>query len=193
MTLPTFGFGPLIAGYIIVASVLMVLCLTARLGWRTKAALILLGAGAQLAAYFAFPPLLGWPAEERMPRKFSLVAVHIQEPSQFIESAGEVYFWVVDLTQGTAQPRPRAYTLPFTPGLKAVAVEAAGKLKKNIAQQGEMLEEGEELGMSGAPPEDEASEMGRLRSHKMDVKFTDFVSGGPPPKTGETPVAPESP
>lgn len=183
MSLPVLEFGPLIAAFIVVASVLMVLCLTARLNWRLKAGLLLLGAAAQVGSFYALPPLLGWPATERMPGRFSLLAVHIQEPSQFIETEGEVYFWLVDLDGDTALARPRAHTLPYTPRLKAVAAEAEGKLRKNIPIRGEMLGEGEELGMSGAPADDDEGEFGRLRSHDMDLRFTEARGGGPPAKS----------
>lgn len=190
MTLPSYGFGPLIAAFIAVTAVLMVLCLTARLSWQAKATLIGLGAAAQLASYFAWPPLLGWPSRESLPRKFSLVAVHIQEPSQFIQTAGEVYFWVMDLNAG-GTPQPRAYTLPFTPELKATAADAAGKLRKNIAQEGQFIDE-EEVSLVGVPPEE--GEGSALKSRKFDLRFSDVSGGGPPPKAAELPAeAPPAP
>lgn len=181
MTLPAVGFGTLIAAIIVVATLLMVMLLTTRLAWRLKLVCILLGAAAQLAAYFAFPPLLGWPATEPLPRKFSLIAVNIQEPSLFVRSPGEVTFWVIDITHAGA-PRPRAYRLPFSPELKAKAAEAAGKLRKNIPQTGEMSDE-DELGLSGTPRDE--SEAGTLKSHRMQLRFVDATPGGPPAKSAE--------
>jgi hypothetical protein len=129
--------GALVAVYVTVALGLLLLGLWSSLGLTTKLGLVAITTLAYFAVYLALPTLLGWPSHEQIPKRFTLLAVHIEDPDPATGTIGNVYFWGADLGPGRDR-RPRAFRLPFTPALKATFNEAKGKLRKGIPQIGEL-------------------------------------------------------
>ena len=179
------GTPGLVAAYVVVAATLLVLAMYARIAWRAKLALVVVTSASYIACYYALPPLLGWPTDSPLPRRFAINAVYVQEPDQITGATGEVFFWVQDLTGGAPTQRPRAYRVDWTPEYRALAVEAGTKLKKNIPQIGELLEE-EDLGRIGRPGEDSVQVM---KSQRSKVKIKDSAPLGPPPKGSDEDAA----
>jgi hypothetical protein len=104
---------------------------------RAKTAAILVVTAAYMLVYFSLPRMLGWPTDRQVPRRFNLHAVYIQDPDKQTGEAGSVFFWASDLAPG-ANPRPRAFRMPFKASFKSVFQEAQGKLRQNIPQEGEI-------------------------------------------------------
>ena len=135
------GKSGLIAAYIIVALLLVSLNLYTRWSWRVKAALVVIVSAFYLVTYFSLPPLLGWPADETLPKRFNLVAVYVQEPDKSTGAEGEIFLWATDMAKGPRGAEPRAYRVPFSGELHQKVVEAGNKMRKGLPQLGELSEE----------------------------------------------------
>jgi hypothetical protein len=185
----TLGFSGLVAAYVVVASALVVLGLYSRWPWRLKATGIALTTAAQVGLYYSFPLLLGWPTELNLPRKFELLGMYMQEPDNITGARGDIFFWAID-KDVKADGRPRAYRVDFDPALKAVFQEAAGKLAKNMPQQGSL--EAPDDSPMGIPWRE-----GKGTGQKsVKVNFSDMPRGegaagkDTPPPTAPAPPAP---
>lgn len=169
----SFGHSAVVAAYVVVGLALLLLSLFSRWSWKLKVPLIGTTAAAWVAVYFALPALLGWPTDRDVPKRFALFAIYIQEPDRRSGEPGGVFFWAADLDPNADQ-RPRAYRLPYSPGLKAVMQEGQGKLKQNIPQVGE------------AEPDDEVhgvpSDRQQLGQKSVKIKLRDMPPAGPPSK-----------
>jgi hypothetical protein len=177
------GLGALVTAYVVIGTGLLVLVLYANLGWRAKLALIIATSACYVLFYHAFAPLQGWPARLPTPKRFGIVAVYLQEPDEVTGAIGNIYFWVQDLTRGEMNRRPRAHRVEWTPEFRAVARETGQKLKQNIPQVGETLDE-EELGRIGRPTDESAQGQ---KSHKVRIQIKDSAPVGPPPKIDAAP------
>lgn len=152
----------LVAAFVLTALLLISANLYSRWSWRVKAALIVIVSAFYIVTYFSIPPLLGWPSESRLPDRFNLVAVYVQEPDKATGAQGEIFLWATDM-DNTGYQVPRAYTVPFTSELHARVVEAGNKMRKGLPQLGEA--EYEELGPSVRPSDE--SQAGQI-SVKVD-------------------------
>lgn len=170
----TVGVGGLVAAYLAVGTILVGLGLYSRWPWQVKAAGVVITTAAYLVLYHSFPPILGWPTQGELPGKFDLLSVYIQEPDRITDSQGDIFFWAVNLEEG-AERTPRAYRMAFTPELKATFREAAGKLKKNMPQLGNLEPEEGSMGV----PWREGKQTGQ-KSVKID--FQDMPRGESCPK-----------
>lgn len=179
----TLGIAQLIAAYVVLAALLAGLNIFSTLSWLTKSLLLIATSAAYLVLYFSFPPLLGWPSSEDLPKRFGLIAVYVQEPDRITGAKGNVFFWVTDKTSSDIVPR--AYLLDYDPELHARVREARAKLQKNVPQVGEAVS-GDDLDLAkmGKPGEERQG----VKSHKYTVKFFDAAPEAPPSKTAEMPV-----
>lgn len=162
----TLGVAGLVAAYVLVALLLAGLLIGSGWSWRIKAAMVLVVSAFYVVTYVSIPPLLGWPTDERLPERFNLVAVYVQEPDKVTGASGDIYLWITDLMAEPGAAVPRAYRLPFTPELHAKVVEAGNKLRKNLPQLGEV----EELPETGMRPLD-TSQMGQ---ESLSIEFYDL-------------------
>ena len=135
------GISGLVAAYVIVALLLLALNLNSRWSWVIKALAIVLVSGLYLVTYYSFPPLLGWPTSQQLPKRFNLIAVYVQEPDKTSGRAGEILLWAADMAAGPRGAEPRAYRVPFTPELHQKVEEAGNKIRKGLPQLGELKEE----------------------------------------------------
>lgn len=149
------GTSGLVAAYVLIALLLLILVLYTRWSWRLKSALVVLVSGFYLVSYFSLPPLLGWPTAARLPDRFNLVAVYVQEPDKSTGAPGEIFLWATDMAQGPRSAEPRAYRVPFSNELHARVVEASNKIRKGLPQIGEV--EDEPLGPSARPTDESQS------------------------------------
>ncbi len=104
-----------------------------------KGALVVLVGALSVVSLQALPAVLGWPATAELPSRFALIASHVQEPDKVSGRAGAIFLWADDLADGTDATAPRAYRLPFSPGLNAAVAAAGDMLRKGQAQIGERL------------------------------------------------------
>jgi hypothetical protein len=169
--------------YTVLAALLLGLNLFSRWPWRTKMLAIVIVSISYIVMYVSFPPLLGWPSKDVMPKRFSIVGVYMREPDKMSGEEGNVFFWVVDRDPHAARQNvPRGYIVPFTPELHARAKQVGAKLKKNIPQTGELDEA--DLGTHGTPKEQKEGGQKSIKP-KFDYIFSDSAPEGLPPKTGE--------
>lgn len=168
-----FGHGAIVSAFVLVATVLLGLSLYSRWSLRVKVAGIAVVTAAWLAVYLALPHLLGWPTDSQVPRRFYLYAVYLQDPDPSTGEAGSVFFWARDLAPG-ADPRPRAFRMPFKASYKSVFEEAQGKLRQNIPQEGE-IEIADE-------PEGVPLDWTRIGQKSVKLKFKDAPINLPPTK-----------
>ncbi|MEK8025294.1 hypothetical protein [Pseudaquabacterium rugosum] len=78
--------------------------------------------------------LSGWPTEDALPERFSLLAVVVEEPNA--KTAGALYLWVNAIEGGKPVALPRAYRLPYAKDLHAVLNEGMKKARQGVSQMG---------------------------------------------------------
>jgi hypothetical protein len=135
------GTSGLVAAYVVVALLLLVLNLNARWSWTVKALAIVVVSALYLVTYYSIPPLLGWPTDQSLPKRFNLIAVYVQEPDKASGRTGEIVLWATDMAEGPRGGEPRAYRVPFTQALHQQVEDAANKIRKNMPQIGEVKDE----------------------------------------------------
>jgi hypothetical protein len=132
-----WGLVGLLFAYLMLALLLYVLIRHTRWGFLIKTA-----AAAAVAYLFfvgaqSYPPLIGWPSNIDLPRRFSLIGVSVEEPNKTTQTKGKIYIWVTDMEQQLGKNVPRAYVLPYTPALHNKLNDTSKKLRKNLPQLGE--------------------------------------------------------
>lgn len=135
------GTSGLVAAYVVVALLLLVLNLNARWSWTVKALAIAVVSALYVVTYYSIPPLLGWPTEQKLPKRFNLIAVYVQEPDKASGHAGEILLWAADMAEGPRGAEPRAYRVAYSQALHEKVEEAGNKLRKGLPQLGELREE----------------------------------------------------
>lgn len=169
-----FGHGAIVSALVVTALILLGLGLYSKWSFRAKVCAILLVTATYVLVYFSLPRMLGWPTDRQVPRRFNLLAVYIQDPDKTTGEAGSVFFWAGDLAPG-ADPRPRAYRMPFKASFKSVFQEAQGKLRQNIPQEGEIDLDDEKQGVP--------LDWTRLGQKSVKLKFKDAPINLPPSKS----------
>jgi len=142
----------LVTAFVLVALLLLVVCLYARISWHIKAALVGVVSAFYLVTYYSIPPLLGWPTDAELPQRFNLVALFVQEPDKATGDTGEIFLWLTDLERGPGRDEPRAYRVPFSADLHAKVAEAGTKMRKGLPQLGELVDEN--LGPNARPTDE---------------------------------------
>ena len=102
---------PLVAGYALLAALLLLVLLRAPADWRLKGALVALSMGFAALGDQAWRDLQGWPATQLPPEDMRVLATHIVEPNRQTGDPGAIYVW------GVADMTPRAFRLPYSPPL----------------------------------------------------------------------------
>lgn len=142
---------PMVAAYVLVATLLLSLNLTSRWVWPVKAAAIVLTTAFFALSYVGAVSLLGWPSRSKLPPRFQLLATKLVEPDRHSDTSGGVYLWVDPLDENNIPiNRPRAYELPWDPSLAKKAAGAQEKLNRGQ----EVAGKAEKLEGNDAPAED---------------------------------------
>jgi len=149
----------IVAGYVVMAVLLLSLNLTSRWRWWIKGGAIVVTGLFFFATFFSIASLLGWPAgQSKLPTSFALISTHVVEPDPFTGDDGAIYLWVEELDDDNfVVGQPRAIRLEYTEP-QAENVENA----QDLLDQGEQVagdvnenpQEGEEAegdGDAGAP------------------------------------------
>lgn len=135
------GQSGLVAAYVVIALLLLALLLYTPWSWRVKGLMVVVVSAFYLVSYFSLPPLLGWPTDAELPKRFNLVAIFVVEPDKTSGAEGEIFLWATDMAKGPRGAEPRAYRVPFSGELHAKVVEAGNKMRKGLPQLGEISEE----------------------------------------------------
>lgn len=157
----------LVAAYVLIALLLVIVSLYARFNWQIKALIVVLVSTFYIVTYCSFPPLMGWPTDAKLPERFNLVAMSVEEPNKTSGDPGHIYLWLTNLEKGPGRDQPRAYSVPFSASLHAKVVDAGTKMRKGLPQLGELVEE--DLGPNGRP-----SDESRGGQQSVDIDFFDL-------------------
>jgi hypothetical protein len=123
--------------YAAVAALLLNLNLaTAHPRWLKGAAIVVVTA-LYACAWHGTHALLGWPTDARMPERFRLQAILVDEPNRASKNRGGIYFWVrlVD-EEGIPLGGPRSYVLPWTREIAQTAQSAQEALAGGALLEG---------------------------------------------------------
>lgn len=137
MLIMILGISGLIAGYVLLAVLLLNVNLYSNWVWWVKAIAILVTTAFFLISYLSFPPLLGWPTQQKMPTHFKLLATEVQEPDKLTQEDGMIFLWVQEVEDTTSYNSPRAYQLKYSKQLHTAVIGAQTKIDQGIEQLGE--------------------------------------------------------
>ena len=151
------------AAYVVMGVLLLLVVLTARLGWRVKAVIIIVTSLFFVEAFFSTRDLLGWPGTGQLPGKFQLLWARIVEPDLKSSTKGAVYLWVEEIDANNVPLGvPRAYQLPYSRPLADRSMAARDQIMEGNAQLGTAEDvEGTETGEAKQVPE-QAVEVGGM-------------------------------
>lgn len=148
------GWFELIAGYVVLAALLLSVNLWARVRWWIKAAVTVVVTVFFFITFISVETLLGWPTDQELPDRFELVYAKIVEPNQESQNPGAIYVWAMALpgagpvdeddiqtpgaidTRAIAGRMPRAYRLPYSRGMHKKVFDARMKLMGGVPQIG---------------------------------------------------------
>src|SRR5262245_61328646 len=142
--------------YVVVAVLVLVIGLTARLAWWVKAVAIVVTSVFFIEAFFATRGLLGWPGVGQLPGKFQLLWVRVIEPDRKTGHRAAIYLWVEEVDENNVPDGvPRSFRIPFSRRLADRAIEARDEIMRGRPQQGSA----EALGRDEAREDAKAEEM----------------------------------
>jgi hypothetical protein len=149
------------AAYVVMGVLLLLIVLTARLGWRLKAVVIIVTSLFFIEAFFATRDLLGWPGNGQLPARFQLLWARIVEPDLKSSTKGAVYLWLEEIDANNVPLGvPRAYELPYSRPLADRSMAARDQIMEGNAQLGTAEDvEGTATGEAKQKPE-QAVEVG---------------------------------
>jgi len=153
------------AAYVVIGVLLLLIVLTARLGWRIKAIVIIVTSAFFIEAFFATRDLLGWPGAGQMPPRFQLLWARIVEPDLKASNKGAVFLWVEEIDANNVPLGvPRSFQLPYSRPLADRSMAARDQIMEGNAQLGTAEDvEGEAVGgAKKAEQEQEAVEVGGM-------------------------------
>ena len=101
--------------YALVAALLLVVLVYARLPWPAKAVAVIVTSAFYIATFVGVRGLLGWASVDRLPPAFKLLQARIVEPHSLEGDEGSIYLWVEVLDQDNRPSGvPRAYRIPYS-------------------------------------------------------------------------------
>lgn len=135
-----------VAAYVLLAVLLLSLNIASLWHWWLKGAAIVLTSITFAGSFFAITGLIGWPAPQEMPQRFSLLASKVVEPDKASGAKGNIYIWAEEVDEDNLPiAAPRAYEVVYTIKLAEALSLAAARLANGEQVLGEMLQEtGEE-------------------------------------------------
>src|SRR6267154_1296570 len=101
--------------YALLAALLLVIALRARIPWPFKIACVLVTSTYYCVAFFHVEGLPGWSATAPLPPQFQLLWARVVEPNPLDRDPGAVHIWVEDFDAANLPSgQPRAYRLPYS-------------------------------------------------------------------------------
>lgn len=137
----TLGISGLIAAYILLAALLLSVNLYSKWSWQLKTITIIITSVFYIISYISFPPLLGWPTNQKLPAHFRLLATEVHQPDKLTGEEGSVFLWLKEVEDITALVLPRAYVLPYSSLLHEKIINVQSKIDRGIPQLGEYEED----------------------------------------------------
>jgi hypothetical protein len=123
--------------YALLAALLLVIALRARIPWPLKVAMVLVTSAYYCVAFFRIEYLPGWSATAPLPPQFQLLWARIVEPNPLDRDPGAVHVWIEDLDSANLPSgQPRAYRLPYSATLAAKVQAARDEIMKGRPQGG---------------------------------------------------------
>lgn len=137
----TLGISGLIAAYILLAALLLSVNLYSKWSWQLKTITIIITSVFYIISYISFPPLLGWPTNQKLPAHFRLLATEVHQPDKLTGEEGSVFLWLKEVENITTLVLPRAYVLPYSSLLHEKIINVQSKIDRGIPQLGEYEED----------------------------------------------------
>ena len=131
--------------YALVAALLILLLIAARVHIALKAVATLLVVTLLIVTYIGIGELRGLPSDGPIPKAFKLHWARVVEPNKLMGEAGHVFLWIEALDkQNYPSGTPRAYELPYDPELVKKVEVALGRIQGGEDVGGKVTEAGEE-------------------------------------------------
>lgn len=189
----------LTGAYALVAVMLALLLIVARLPLTLKIGATLATAALVPLTLHAIEDLRGIPSESALPPFFKLHWARVVDPNPLRNEPGSVFLWVEELdAENYPSGLPRAYRLAYDPALVNKVEVAMGKIAAGeevagsisdvpTAEQPTGEELAEEVAELGAPVD------GRMAGNGVGERITDFDAANLTFGEQEAPVTPEKP
>ena len=104
--------------YALLAVLLLVIALRARIPWPFKAAAAIVTSAFYCVAFFRIEGLSGWSTPTPLPSQFQLLWARVVEPDPFDREPGAVHIWIEQLDAANLPSgQPRAHRLPYSAAL----------------------------------------------------------------------------
>ena len=127
---------PLTLLYVVLAFLLLCLCLRTQWKLWVKVGMVAAVTASYFIAQGAFQDMRGWPAYDRLPKKFVLLASVIEEPNKEKGTKGVIYVWVNALDENRLAAQPRAYRVAYQKDFHASLNDANRKIRQGVNQIG---------------------------------------------------------
>lgn len=135
--------------YALLAALLLVIALRARVPWPLKIALVLVTSAYYCVAFFRIEGLSGWSAPTPLPSQFQLLWARIVEPNPLDHDPGAVHIWIEELDAANLPSgQPRAHRLPYSAALAHRVEAARDEIMKGHPQGGRAVDFGSGNGQS---------------------------------------------
>lgn len=137
-----------VALFVLLAILLLSLNVLSLWWWPIKAAATVVTLGSTALLYLAFVNIIGWPSQDTMPGRFSLLHTRIVEPDRMTGAPGHIYLWAEEVDDNQIViGRPRAYEVPYEVEMATDVATAQNMLDEGTQVMGELAatttEEGE--------------------------------------------------
>ena len=132
-------------GFVLIASLVLWFIIGSKGHWLSKAAIILLSLYFCMSVGLSVGEFMGWPTDEKMPDKFLVHWVVVDEPDPKLGDEGSIYIWIQPLEKSEdkrgswndyllsfydGDSQPRSYRLPYSRELHERAQEALGMIMR---------------------------------------------------------------
>ncbi|MES9834111.1 MAG: hypothetical protein ABW139_17885 [Candidatus Thiodiazotropha sp. DIVDIV] len=138
----------LVLAYVALTALISLSLIRAPLHWSLKLVLIVTASALYFVSFQGWRDVQGWPVSSSLPLRFQLHAAVIEEPDKRTGSAGTIFVWVTDLSDGEPDERPRAYRVNYEKELHNNLQDALRNLRNGVVQLGRVSSSG---GLAGLP------------------------------------------
>lgn len=123
--------------YAALGALLLVVLVRLSIPRPAKFAAIAVMAVLNIGVFFWTQGLLGWSSATAVPERFQLLWARVVEPNPARGLTGAIHLWVEALDENNIPSgEPRAYVVPYSPGLAIKAADAQAEIKKGNPQGG---------------------------------------------------------
>lgn len=126
--------------YVALAALLLLICIFTKIPSWIKLSSIILITSFYYLTFNSYLNLLGWPANQKLPKDFLLLASYITEPDNSLGESGVIFIWVSTFEDNLPAKEPRAYQLPYDLELHASLDEALRQQRRGKVQLGRTVE-----------------------------------------------------